>query len=89
MQELRTGWMAPVRWLWTLPLLVLLFFGGFYLATKSWVIVTTGVPLLAGLAWSMWLIRKSRHVSAHMKRLSLMTLLPLLAIAVKLVLAIH
>jgi hypothetical protein len=74
--------------MWVLPLLVLFLFSGFYLATRSWLIVATGVPLLAGLAWSLLFIRKSLQVSAHMKRLSLITVLPLLAIATKLVLSI-
>jgi len=59
------------------------------MTTRSWVIVATGVPLLAGLLWSVWYIRKSLQVSAPVKRLSLFTLLPLLAIAVKLILAIR
>lgn len=88
LQESRRGWMAPGRWMWVLPLLVLFLFGGFYLATGSWITIATGVPLLAGLSWSLWFILKSLQVSANTKRLSLITVLPLLAITAKLVLSI-
>jgi hypothetical protein len=88
-QELQQGWVTSSRSMWGLPLLFLALFGVFYMATRSWIIVTTGMPLLAGLAWSMWLIRRSVQVSAHMKRLSLFAFLPLLAIASKLILAIR
>ena len=83
------GWLTPSLWTWGLPLLFLILFVCFYLATRSWIIVATGLPLFVGLIWSLWLIRKSVQVSAHMKRLSLFTFLPLLAIAVKLILAIR
>jgi hypothetical protein len=59
------------------------------MTTRSWIIIATGVPLLVGLSWSLWLIRKSVQVSAHMKRLSLFTFLPLLAVASKLIQAIR
>jgi hypothetical protein len=88
-QESQQGWMTPGRWMWGLPLIFLLLFGGFYMATRSWVIVATGIPLVGGLSWSVWFIRKSVQVSAHMKRLSLFTFLPLLAIAAKLIPAIR
>jgi hypothetical protein len=88
-QQLQQGWMTPSRWMWGLPLLFIMLFSGFYMTTRSWVIVATGVPLFVGLSWSVWLIRKSVQVSAHMKRLSLITFLPLLAIAAKLILAIR
>jgi len=88
-QEAQQGWLAPSRWMRGLPLLFLFLFGGFYMTTRSWMVVATGMPLLVGLSWSLWLIRKSVQVSAHMKRLSLFTFLPLLAIAAKLILAIR
>ncbi|MDQ1405350.1 MAG: hypothetical protein QOG55_979 [Acidobacteriaceae bacterium] len=88
-QESQQGWMTPTRWMWKLPLLFLLLFGCFYMTTRSWIIIATGVPLLVGLSWSLWLIRKSVQVSAHMKRLSLFTFLPLLAVASKLIQAIR
>jgi hypothetical protein len=88
-QESQQGWMTPSRWMWGLPLLFLFLFGGFYMTTRSWIIVATGTPLLVGLSWSLWFIRKSVQVSAHMKRLSLFAFLPLLAIAAKLILAIR
>jgi len=88
-QQLQQGRMSPSHWMWGLPLLYLLLFGGFYMTTRSWIIVTTGIPLLVGLSWSLWFIRKSVQVSTHMKRLSLITFLPLLAIAAKLILAIR
>jgi hypothetical protein len=88
-QQLTQGWTTSIYWMWGLPVIFIVLFGGFYMTTRSWVIVATGVPLLAGLLWSVWYIRKSAQVSAHMKRLSLFTLLPLLAIAAKLILAIR
>jgi hypothetical protein len=87
--ESQQGWLSPTRWMWGLPLLFLFLFGCFYLATRSWIIIATGVPLIGGLSWSLWFIRKSVQVSAHMKRLSLFTFLPLLAIVVKLIQAIR
>lgn len=87
-QGSQAGWMTPSRWMWGLPLPFLFLFGCFYMTARSWIIVATGLPLLVGLIWSMWFIRKSVQVSAHMKRLSLFTLLPVLAIAAKLIQAI-
>jgi hypothetical protein len=87
-QELKPGWMTPARWMWGLPLIVLVLFGCFLISTRSWVIVATGVPLFSGLSWSLWFIRKSVQVSAKTKRLMLMTALPLMAIAAKLILSI-
>jgi hypothetical protein len=88
-QESQQGWMSPTRWMWRLPLLFLFLFGCFYLTTRSWIIIATGMPLLVGLFWSLWFIRKSVQVSAHMKRLSLFIFLPLLAIVAKLIQAIR
>jgi hypothetical protein len=81
--------LTPSLWTWGLPLLFLILFVCFYLATRSWTIIATGLPLFVGLIWSLWLIRKSVQVSTHMKRLSLVTLLPLLSIAAKLIQAIR
>ncbi len=88
LQELRQGWITPTRWMWALPLIVIFLFACFYLAASSSVVVGTGVPLLVGLSWSLWFIRKNLQVPAHMKRWSLITVLPLLAIAAKLILSI-
>jgi hypothetical protein len=87
-QVSQQGWMTPTRLMWVLPMLTGIFFACFIMTTSSWAIVATGVPLLIGLSWSMWRIRKSLQVSAQMKRLSLMTALPLMAIVVKLIQAI-
>lgn len=87
-QVSQQGWITPTRLMWALPMLTLILFGCFIMTASSWAIVATGVPLLIGLSWSIWRIRKSIQVSAQMKRLSLMTALPLLAIAVKLIQAI-
>ena len=46
-QESQRGWMAPVRWMWAVPWLVIFLFACFDLASKSWIIVVTGVPLLS------------------------------------------
>ncbi len=87
-QESKQVWTTPSRLMWGLPLLFLFLFGCFYMTARSWIIVATGMPLLVGLTWSLWFIRKSVQVSAHMKRLSLFTFLPMLAIAAKLIQAI-
>jgi hypothetical protein len=87
-QEVQQGWITPARWIVALPLLVLVFFATFYFATRSWLIVATGVPLLVGLSWSLLAIQKSLQVSAHTRRLSFVTILPMLAIVVKLIQAI-
>jgi len=63
-------------------------FVSFYLATTSWAIVAVGLPLLVGLAWCLWLIQRSPQLSTRLKRQSLLAILPLLAIAAKLILAI-
>ena len=83
------GWTTPIRWMWVYPLITLILFAVFYMTTSSWLIVATGVPLLIGLSVAIWLIRRSVQVSAQMKRLSLLTVLPLLAIIAKLIQAIQ
>jgi len=88
-QESQQDWIATGSWMWALPVLFLILFCGFYLSSKSWMILATGIPLLVGLSWSIWLIHKSVQVSAQMKRLSLIAFLPLLSIAAKLILAIR
>jgi hypothetical protein len=87
-QESRQGRITPARWLWSFPLFVIALFGCFFMANRSWIIVVTGVPLLVGLSWCLWFIRKSLQVSAYVKRLSLTTILPMLAITAKLILTI-
>jgi hypothetical protein len=88
-QQLQQGRLTASRWMWGLPVIFVVLFGIFYMATKSWVILATGAPLLAVLSWSIWSIRQSVQVSAHMRRLSLLVFLPLLAIAAKLILAVR
>jgi hypothetical protein len=69
-------------------LLGLALIGTFFLASKSWLVVVTGVPTIAILLWSIVHIQKSVSTSTSMKRLSFLTILTLLAIAVRLVIAI-
>jgi len=88
-QQLQQGRVVASRWVWGIPVIFLVLFGAFYMTDKSQVILATGVPLLVGLSWSIWSIRKSVQVSAHMRRLSLFAFLPLLAIAAKLILAVR
>ena len=64
------------------------FFYVFYLSSRSWLTAATGVPLVVVLSVSLWLIRRSVQGSARMKRLSLITALPPLAIATKSIRAI-
>lgn len=83
------GWTALTRWMWMPPVITMILFALFFMTATNWVIFATGVPLLIGLSVSIWLIRRSVQTSAHMKRLSLLTVLPLLAIIAKLIQAIQ
>ena len=67
------------------PILV----GGFYMITRRWIVVATGIPLLVGLCCSLCLLYKNAEVSAHVKRPSLVTFVFKLPIAAKLVLVIR
>jgi hypothetical protein len=87
-QKSPEGWGTPAPWVRLLPLVFLLFFAGLYFASRSWIIVSLAVPLLAGLSWSIWLTQKSVQISAATKRVSALAALPLLAIVVKLVYSI-
>ena len=82
------GWLTPSYWVAAFSLLVLALCGVFFLATRSWIVVVTGVPTVAVLLWSIFAIQKSVQASANMKRLSLLTMLTLLAIVARLILAI-
>ena len=83
------GWASSTRWMWMFPIVTMLLFALCLMSTNDWVVVATGVPLFVGLSVSIWLIRRSVQTSAHMKRLSLVTALPLLAIIAKVVQAIQ
>jgi hypothetical protein len=87
-KQTQQGWSSPGRWVAALPLFVLLLFGAFLLSAKSWILILSGMPLLAILLWSFALIRKSFQISDQMKRTSLLIFLPLLAIVAKLVQAL-
>jgi hypothetical protein len=88
-QQLHQGRLAASRWIMGLPVIFVALFGAFFFATRSWVILATGVPLLAGLSWSIRSIRQSVQVSTYMRLLSLVAFLPMLAIAAKLILAVR
>ena len=85
---------TPQRWTqsrYFLPgilVVELLLFGLFFVSTKSWLEVLAGVPLLAGLLWCLVRIQKSGQLSQKIKRQMWLLVLPLLAIAARLVLAI-
>lgn len=66
----------------------LVLFALFFVSTKSWLEVLAGVPLLAGLLWCLVRIQKSGQLSQKIKRQMWFLLLPLLAIASRLALAI-
>jgi hypothetical protein len=87
-QQTQHEWLSPARWMVVLPLLVLLLFGSFFLATRSYVVVATGIPLLGILAWSVLRIQRSAQLGANLKRSSLMIFFPLLAIVARLVISI-
>jgi hypothetical protein len=71
------------------PVITVILFAVLLMSTNDWVVVATGVPLLIGLSVSIWLIPRSVQTSAHMKRVSLLTVLPLLAVIAKLIQAIQ
>jgi protein-S-isoprenylcysteine O-methyltransferase Ste14 len=85
-QRIEKGWLTTSRWILALPLIVIFLFSGFELATRSWVIVATGVPLLAVISWSAWSIHRNGQGSVKGKRLSLLMFFPLIAIVTKLIL---
>jgi hypothetical protein len=88
-QEPPRKWTAPTRWIWMAPLITVILFAFCFMSTNNLVVVAAGLPLAIWLSVSMWILRRSVQVSAHMKRLSLLTVLPLLAIIAKLIQAIH
>jgi hypothetical protein len=83
------GWTAPTRWMWTSPVITIFLFALVLMSTNNWVVVAAGVPLLIGLSVGIWVIRRSVQTSAHTKRVSLLTVLPLLAIIARLIQAIQ
>jgi hypothetical protein len=83
------GWTAPIRWIWVIPVIAVILFALFLMSTNSWVVIAAGVLLLIWLSVAIWHIRRSVQTSAHMKRLSLLTVLPLLAVIAKLIQAIQ
>ena len=83
------GWTAPTRWMWMYPVFMLAICAVFFLSGTKWVIVATGVPLILALSVGIWLIQRSVQFSTQIKRQSLVVVLPLLAIIVKLILAIR
>lgn len=82
-------WAIPTRWMWMPPVITMSLFALCLLSTNNWVVVAAAVPLLIGLSGSIWLLRRSVQASTHMKRLSLLTVLPLLAIIARLIQAIQ
>lgn len=78
------AWASPRRWIWFSPVVTVVLFAVFLSATTDWVIVATALPLLIVLAASVWLVRRSVQVPVRAKRLSLLTILPMLAILSKL-----
>jgi|HubBroStandDraft_6_1064221.scaffolds.fasta_scaffold19896_3 hypothetical protein len=82
------AWVQSSHWVAVFSLVGLALIGAFFLASRSWVVVVTGVPTVAVLLWSIVHIRKSANTSTSVKRLSLLNLLTLLAILVRLVLAV-
>jgi len=87
--ESQQGWAAPARWVWSYPVIMIVFCAVFFMSGTNWVIVATGIPLVLGLSVSFWLVRRSVQVSAQFKRQVLLFLLPLVAIIVRMILAIQ
>jgi hypothetical protein len=83
------GWAAPTRWMWMPGVITTALTALVLLSTNYWVVVAAGVPLFIGLSLSIWFIRRSVQTSAHMKRVSLLTLLPLLAVIARLIQAVQ
>jgi hypothetical protein len=84
----RQRWMSPARWSSLVGLLVVVLFACIFYSDTSWIIVAAGVPLFTGLCACIWLIRRNVQISAQTKRLSLVAVLPLLAVVAKVILAI-
>lgn len=82
------AWVQSSQRVVVFSLLGLALICAFFLASKSWIVVVTGVPTVAILLWSIVHIQKSVSVSTSMRRLSILTILTLLAIVAKLILAI-
>ncbi len=60
----------------------------FFLSTRSWLLVSSGIPLFGGVFWCMVSVQRSDHWAPKMKRKMWFVLLPLMAIAFRLVEAI-
>lgn len=86
-QELK-GWKTRSRFVSACNVLTIVLFVSFYIATRSWAVITTGLPLVIGLLWFLWFMQRSRHVPQHLKRLSLFSILALLGIVAKMIASI-
>jgi hypothetical protein len=82
------GW-PSITLLLVIPVIGFVLFALLLLSTNSWVVIATGSLLLIWLSVSIWVIRRSVQTSAHMKRLTLFTVIPLLAVIARLIQAIQ
>lgn len=79
------GWRTPSRFAFAYNLLTIILFVSFYVAVRSWAVIVTGLPLLIGMLWFLWIMQRSRHVPKHLKRLSLFSILALAGIVAKMI----
>jgi len=82
------SWVESSDWVVRFSLISLALIGVFFVASRSWIEIVTGVPTVAILLWSIVHIQRGPNTSASTKRFSLLAVLSLLAIAARLVLAI-
>jgi hypothetical protein len=87
--ELRQTWWRNSAYLvYSVIVVELGLFIVFFLSTRSWLLVSSGIPLFGGVVWCMVSVQRSDHWAPKIKRGMWFVLLPLMAIAFRLVEAI-
>jgi len=85
----RAAWKHSPNLVYGVILFELILFIVFFLSTQSWLLVCSGAPLCAGLAWSFVLVQRSAQLAPKTKRTMWIMLLPLIAIGFRLIEAIR
>jgi len=84
----QAGWKRSPYFLPVLLVAELVLFGLFFLSPHSLLEVLTGVPLVVGLSWALVKVQASKQLNPSMKGRMWLLVLPLAAVAARLVLAI-
>jgi hypothetical protein len=84
----RAGWMNSSQLLYGVVTAELVLFIVFFLSTQSWLLVCSGAPLLLGLVVCLVMLQRSAQLAPKMKRNVWLIVLPLAAIAFRLMEAI-